>query len=89
VGEDISYLKPRGWQMGYVVDKVASGQVFSEYFGFPCQNHSFHQLHHHHHNSKIKRKIEVLPIGEEPRVAPLKGAQGSKVSKLAQRNVDF
>jgi hypothetical protein len=23
--------------MGFVVDKVALGQVFSEYFGFPCQ----------------------------------------------------
>jgi hypothetical protein len=22
--------------MGFVVDKVALGQVFSEYFGFPC-----------------------------------------------------
>jgi hypothetical protein len=30
-----------------MVDKVASGQVFSEYFGFPCQNCSFHQIHHH------------------------------------------
>jgi hypothetical protein len=28
------------WQMGFVVDKVASGQVFSEYFGFPCQKFS-------------------------------------------------
>jgi hypothetical protein len=27
--------------MGFVVDKVALGQVFSEYFGFPCQ--SFHR----------------------------------------------
>jgi hypothetical protein len=27
----------------FVVDKVAPGQVFSEYFGFPCQI-SFHQL---------------------------------------------
>jgi hypothetical protein len=27
------------WQMGFVVDKVASVQVFSEYFGFPFQNH--------------------------------------------------
>jgi hypothetical protein len=26
-----------------VVDKVALGQVFSEYFGFPCQS-LFHQL---------------------------------------------
>jgi hypothetical protein len=35
--------------MGFVVDKAALGQVFSEYFGFPCQS-SFHQfLHHHNH----------------------------------------
>jgi hypothetical protein len=27
----------------FVVDKVALGQVFSEYFGFPCQS-SFRQL---------------------------------------------
>jgi hypothetical protein len=29
--------------VGFVVDKVALGLVFSEYFGFPCQS-SFHQL---------------------------------------------
>jgi hypothetical protein len=38
------------WQVGFVVDKVASSQVFSEYFGFPCQNHSFHQLFHPHNH---------------------------------------
>jgi hypothetical protein len=26
--------------MGFVVDKVALGQVFSEYFGFPANSHS-------------------------------------------------
>jgi hypothetical protein len=31
----------------FVVDKVALGQVFSEYFGFPCQS-SFQQLLHNH-----------------------------------------
>jgi hypothetical protein len=31
--------------MGFVVGKVALGQVFSEYFGFSCQS-SFHQLLH-------------------------------------------
>jgi hypothetical protein len=37
--------------VGFMVDKVALGQVFSEYFGFPCQS-SFHQfLHNHHHLS--------------------------------------
>jgi hypothetical protein len=35
--------------MGFVVDKVALGQVFSEYFGFPFQ-FSFHQLLHIHHH---------------------------------------
>jgi hypothetical protein len=30
------------WQVGFVVDKVKLRQVFSEYFGFPCQS-SFHQ----------------------------------------------
>jgi hypothetical protein len=43
-------VRARVCQVGFVVDKVASGQDFSEYFGFPYQNRSFHQLHHHHHN---------------------------------------
>jgi hypothetical protein len=35
--------------VGFVVDKAALEQVFSEYFGFPCPS-SFHQfLHHHNH----------------------------------------
>jgi hypothetical protein len=33
--------------MGFVVEKAALGQVFSEYFGFPCQ--SLHQFLHHNH----------------------------------------
>jgi hypothetical protein len=36
-------------RVGFVVDKVAVGQIFSEYFGFSYQS-SFHQfLHHHNH----------------------------------------
>jgi hypothetical protein len=30
--------------VGFVVDKAALGQVFSDYFDFPCQ--SFHQFLH-------------------------------------------
>jgi hypothetical protein len=48
------FAVPNLWDMyatvvsvGFVVDKVALGQVFSEYFGFPCQS-SFHQLLHNH-----------------------------------------
>jgi hypothetical protein len=44
-------FKPGSSHVGFVVDKVALGQVFSECFGFPCQS-SFHKfLHNHHHLS--------------------------------------
>jgi hypothetical protein len=37
-----------GQHVGFVVDKAALTQVFSEYFGFPCQScHQF--LHNHNH----------------------------------------
>jgi hypothetical protein len=40
--------------VGVVVDKVALGQVFSEYLGFSCQS-SFHQfLHNHHHPGLVQ-----------------------------------
>jgi hypothetical protein len=40
--------------VGFVVDKVALGQVLSEYFDFPCQS-SFHQiLHHHNHPAQVQ-----------------------------------
>jgi hypothetical protein len=41
-----AWVRTRVWQVGFVVDKVASGQVFSEYFSFPCQNRTFLQLLH-------------------------------------------
>jgi hypothetical protein len=36
--------------VGFVVDQVALRQVFSEYFGFPCQ-FSFHYILHAHLSS--------------------------------------
>jgi hypothetical protein len=39
-------VRARVWQ----VEFLTSGQVFSEYIGFPCQNRSFHQLLHHHNH---------------------------------------
>jgi hypothetical protein len=39
---------PKSGHVGSVVDKVALGQVFSEYFSFPCQ-FSVHRLLHTHH----------------------------------------
>jgi hypothetical protein len=43
----------RGSRPGHVVDKVAPGQVSSEYFGFPCQIHSTNCSKNHHHQSII------------------------------------
>jgi hypothetical protein len=36
---------PKPGYVGFVVDEVALGQAFFEYFGFPCQ-FSFHKLLH-------------------------------------------
>jgi hypothetical protein len=47
-------VRARVWQVGFVVDKLAS-EVFSEYFGIPCQSHSFHQLlHPHNHPGQVQ-----------------------------------
>jgi hypothetical protein len=43
-------FEPRSGHVGFMVDEVALGQVFSEYFGFPCE-FSFHQLFHTRHLS--------------------------------------
>jgi hypothetical protein len=52
----------------FVVDKVAPGQVSSEYFGFPCQIHSTiapkNYLHHHHHHQSINQSSGICTIGQ-------------------------
>jgi hypothetical protein len=45
-------VRARAEHVGFVVDKVALGQVFSEYFGFPCHL-SFHQIPHHHNDLAV------------------------------------
>jgi hypothetical protein len=42
------------WQVESVVDKVALGQVFSEYFGFPYQSLFYQILHHHNHPGQVQ-----------------------------------
>jgi hypothetical protein len=44
-----SGFEPGSGHVEFVVDKVELGQVFSEYFGFPCQ-FTFHRLFHNHHH---------------------------------------
>jgi hypothetical protein len=59
--------------VGFEVDKVALGQVFSEYFGFPCQS-SFHQLLHNnpHHHLGLCNRPEVAAVPGDVSPTPLK-----------------
>jgi hypothetical protein len=42
-------FEPRSGHVGFMVDEVAFGQVFSEYFGFSYQ-FSFHRILHIHND---------------------------------------
>jgi hypothetical protein len=52
----------RPGHVGFVVDKVALGQVFSEYFGFPCQFSFQRLLHTHHHVSCVAGTVGQIMI---------------------------
>jgi hypothetical protein len=57
--------------VGFVVDKVALGQAFSEYFGFPCQSSSHQLLHNHHHLSSAAGTIgQQWPTYQVDSVSP-------------------
>jgi hypothetical protein len=43
----VAGFEPRSGHVGFVVDKAALGQIFTEYFGFTYQ-FSFHRLLHTH-----------------------------------------
>jgi hypothetical protein len=62
--------RPGSGQVGFVVDKVAPGQVFSEYFGFPSQS-TFHQfLQHHNHPGQVQQAIQWLMCRVDPAWTP-------------------
>jgi hypothetical protein len=64
----------------FVADKVALGQVFSEYFGFPCQ-FSFHRLLHTHHLPSGAGAI-VKMVADVPSGLSLTPPQETKNKKL-------
>jgi hypothetical protein len=60
-------FKPGSGHVGFVVDELALGQVFSEYFGFPCQL-AFHLLLHNYHDlssgaGTIGQTVAAVPSG--------------------------
>jgi hypothetical protein len=53
--------------VGFLADKVALGQAFSDYFGFPCQFSFQRLIHLHHHLSSgagtIGQTVADVPSG--------------------------
>jgi hypothetical protein len=78
-----SLFRARSGHVGFVVDKVALGQVFSEYFSFPCHI-SFHRLFHAHHLSAGDGTIGQLLILTPPKKKPL-----AVTSKHLTNNADL
>jgi hypothetical protein len=62
------------------VDKVALGQVFSEYFGFPCQS-SFRLLHTHTHHLSSGAGIIGQILADVPSGLSLTPPQETKKKK--------
>jgi hypothetical protein len=72
--------------MGFVVDKVTLGQVFSEYFGFLCR-FSFHRLLHiHHHLSSWAGTIYQL-VADVPSGLSLTPLQEKKKQKKTKKKL--
>jgi hypothetical protein len=53
---------PRPVDVGFVVDNVLFGQVFSEYFGFPCQFSSHRLLHTHYLSSVVGTIGQIVAV---------------------------
>jgi hypothetical protein len=70
-------VRAQSGHVGFVVDKVALGQVFSEYFRFPCQFSFNRLLHIHHHLSSVAGSIGQL-LADVPSVLSLTSPQETK-----------
>jgi hypothetical protein len=66
MGRGIDQVRTRSGSMGFVVNKVALGQVCSEHFSFRCQFALCHLLHNHHLYSgtgAIGQTVATVPNG--------------------------
>jgi hypothetical protein len=79
ITQAVSRRLPGSRHVGFVVDKVALGPVFSEYFCFPCQ-FSFHRLLHVHRLSSRDGTIGQL-VADVPSGLSLTPHQETKKTK--------
>jgi hypothetical protein len=80
-------LKPRSDYVGFVVDKVALGQVFSKHFSFPCQ-FSFHQLLHIYHNLLSRAHPIGQLVADVPSGLSLTPTQETKTTKVNENRIN-
>jgi hypothetical protein len=80
-------FEPRSGHVGFVMDKVALRQVFSEYFGFPCQ-FSFHRLLHIHHLSSGAGTIGQL-VADVPSGLSLTPHQETKLTVVEVLEINY
>jgi hypothetical protein len=71
---------PGSGKVGFVEDKVALVQVFSEYFGFHCPSLIHKSLHPHNHLGHVQqarngRRAEMTQFGLYPQLSELKKKQ--------------
>jgi hypothetical protein len=83
-------VQSRVWSSGICGGQIGAGQVFSEYFDFPC--HSFHPiLHPHNHPGRYNRPVngrgaEWTQFGLHPPLCKLKKKKsGSKYEKYSSQ----
>jgi hypothetical protein len=74
-------FEPGSGHVGFVVDKVALEEVFSEYFGFPCQ-FSFHPLLHIHYHLSSGAGTTGQLAADVPSGLSLTPTQESKKKKI-------
>jgi hypothetical protein len=80
-------FKPRSGHVGFVEDKVALGQVSSEYFGFPWQ-FSFHRLLQTHHLSigAVTKGQLVADVANELSLTPPQETKKKKLYPTIQKS---
>jgi hypothetical protein len=75
--------------MGFVVDKVALGHVFSEYFGFSCQS-SFRQFIHHHNHPGLEQLVYWWPQCQlDPPLYQLKKIKTNTINIIGVSSSNF
>jgi hypothetical protein len=80
-----SGFKSRSGNVGFVLDKTALGQIFSNYFGFHC--HSFHRLLHNHHHPSSGAGTVGQTVADVPNALSHSNPKLNSVAWVRERTI--